>query len=77
MNPTRHVVNKTWDQFRKDPLCRPGVRIVVAQANERGGTSLIIGDINVLGGECDDCRGIAYDDLVLEAEDLLEGRNEK
>lgn len=72
----KHIVNKTWLAFQDDPLCRPGVQILVAQQNERGGMHLVIGDINAMGGSCDDCPGIHNTDLVLEAEDLLEGRRD-
>lgn len=49
-------VNETWDDFRftkrrgPHPLCRGGVMLELKEQE-----LIIIGDVNALGGVCDDC----------------------
>lgn len=47
------VVNKEWRElsYGKDPMIRAGVQIELSS-----GERYLIGDINMLGGVCDDCR---------------------
>lgn len=51
--------------FRDHPLCRPGVLVEVQTPN--GIKRWLIGDMNTLGGVCDDCTDIKKDDTVLRA----------
>ncbi len=57
-------VNKTWREYKKteDLIGR-----VIKTADE----TLLIGDINQLGGYCDDCP-IGADEIVLSELDLRE-----
>jgi hypothetical protein len=51
--------------FSRSDLCRPGVEIEVRRRN--GDVKrMLIGDINRIGGVCDDCRDIENDDVVLK-----------
>ncbi len=61
-------VNKTWRDFSypdRHPLCDVGVLVETDD-----GRQILFGDLNVLGGECDDCRGIWDNTLIVRALDL-------
>ena len=49
----------SWESFRKAGLSNPGVLVYI-----KGGKEFLIGDINELGGCCDDCVSINKDDIV-------------
>lgn len=49
--------------FQDNQLCRGGVLIEVRNSSGRI-TQMVIGDINALGGSCNDCMGINNDDLI-------------
>jgi len=50
---------KTWWDFKTEGLNRPGVQIEV------GDRVYLIGDINVLGGACNDWKAVGAYDVVL------------
>lgn len=52
---------KSFDQFGDDGLAKPGTVIVIGERR------LLIGDINELGGVCDDCMhyDLGYRGLVI------------
>ena len=50
---------KSFSQFRRDKLARPGTVIVLAN-----GEQYLIGDINMLGGVCDDCPAFSMAAIV-------------
>ena len=53
-------------------MCRPGVEIEVRRAHDGKIARLLIGNINANGGVCDDCRGIADDDVVVRCRIVYE-----
>ncbi len=58
---------KTWEEFRNEKLANSGVLIRFKYENvetdEIG--NMLIGEINEMGGTCNDCRGIWPRDVVL------------
>jgi hypothetical protein len=69
----------TEGSFKEDPLNRPGVLIEVLSDGEL--SKYLIGDINHLGGDCDDCNPFEDDAvvtraLVLISEEELKKRKE-
>jgi hypothetical protein len=51
---------KTWQEFLKDkPVIFSGVQIELTN-----GARFLIGDINSLGGQCDDCMAFSYDTVI-------------
>lgn len=74
MFAARQQAEKRWraqTEFRSHPMCKPGVLIDVRTPVDDGFKleRLLIGDINSLGGTCDDCA-IAPETLVLRYYDL-------
>ena len=68
--------NKLWEEAEKSGpdeldsmrlrgLVRPGVQVEVRDESTGGTRRLLIGDVNPLGGACDDCRDLRSDDVVL------------
>lgn len=61
----------SWREFREAGLARVGTVVEVAEAkkhpkqNPRIIGTFLIGDINGLGGVCDDCMAFGYGDLVV------------
>lgn len=51
---------KSWREFRKEKLAVVGTRIRVSVKE------YLIGDINILGGVCDDCMDFGYEEIVAE-----------
>ena len=51
--------NDTWWEFRHHGLAQPGVRIECSNGSE-----ILIGDINTLGGVCDDCLAFDGDNVI-------------
>lgn len=60
----REPINKPWSEFRYDSRCAPGVVVVFDNGVEE-----LIGDVNTLGGYCDDCS-IWASTIVVEVIDL-------
>lgn len=56
-------MRQTWLSFRSTPQCAPGVVVFFADGKRR-----LIGDINKLGGLCDDCP-IPEDAIVVRVVD--------
>jgi hypothetical protein len=61
----RIPVNQSWREFRNSDLCRPGVVMIMADGEHR-----LIGDVNPLGGYCDDC-GTPGGEVITECVDIL------
>jgi hypothetical protein len=49
----------TWRDFRNADLNLPGTRIEVQDLNDSA-QLMLIGDVNINGGVCDDCMGFGY-----------------
>jgi hypothetical protein len=64
-------VDLPWRTFCHDPRCAPGVLLWFDDATE----PLLIGDINVEGGECDDCSSVrgAWVREMVDARPMLAG----
>lgn len=56
MIPKWTEYGRSFDDFQNDGLNQPGTLIQLATGEER-----LIGDINPLGGVCDDCQDHALD----------------
>lgn len=56
----------TWREFCNKKLNLPGTRVEVEwtdrQDKKEKRETFLIGDINTLGGVCDDCMAFSYDD---------------
>lgn len=63
-------VNQPWRTFRSDLRCKPGVMVHVTSGRSLLSVFLI-GDINEVGGFCDDC-GIGEEAMVTDVLDLRE-----
>lgn len=57
---------KTFDEFEKADLNRPGVQVEVQDQD-----TYLLGHVNVSGGLCDDCPGINYKDIIARYRQLL------
>jgi hypothetical protein len=56
----------TWRDFRDSDHCEPGVLVEV------DGSVHLIGDINRLGGVCDDCMAFDYEAKVTRYRRVVE-----
>lgn len=66
MTTKKIPINLPFRHFRNHALCAPGVLIWLEGSDE----PTLLGDANCLGGGCDCCTVVVYDDVVLEALDL-------
>lgn len=72
-------INESWHEFSwskrtgPHPMLKPGVLIVVEYAGKI--KKHLIGDINTLGGLCDDCS-LPYDAIVKQAAVVWEDSDE-
>ena len=57
-------INQPWSEFSRRSN-RVGLLVEVHSRN--GAEAFLIGDINDMGGVCDDCRVVYPDDVVLRA----------
>lgn len=60
---------KTWDEFKRSNECKTGMVLEIQEPiDEKTMTKspgyLLVGDINEVGGVCDDCCGIGYADVI-------------
>ena len=53
---------KSWESFQDDGLAKPGVFIRASDPD----VTLLIGQINVAGGQCNCCPGVEPDSIVEE-----------
>lgn len=70
------AVDKPWDEFTN---ASAGVQIEVRRRNPHVKTEFLsetefylIGELNELGGVCDDCQGIRHNDIVLRYRVLVD-----
>lgn len=69
-------INMDWNDFRSHELCTPGVLIECTWPGQ-GGERLLIGDINSMGGTCDDCPwGISTVTRALDIRPLIASQEE-
>lgn len=64
---------KTFSNFIMDGLNKPGTQIVVLIGDKE--EMFLIGDVNQLGGHCDDCCDISRGDIVSKYRVLVEIEN--
>lgn len=62
--------NKTFRELREEGLAIPGTLIKAErhsawEESDRVIEILLLGDLNCLGGVCDDCQGVYYEDKIL------------
>lgn len=68
---------KSWNDFERDGLIRPGTVIIIEPITHYDGGIFLIGHINALRGECDDCTAFRDDQIVASYDDSLVDTVEK
>ncbi len=62
---------RSFSQFRRDRLNKPGIQIEIALSSGRPMT-LLIGEVNQLGGECDHCHLVKDNTTVIRFRRLVD-----